>query len=68
MSFVRSKVATQRTRSLFSRVSVRGKASVVGLVGLGNMGQGMAANLLKSAADPKDVRGMCGNIDPNWSL
>ena len=37
----------------------------MGLVGLGNMGQGMAANLLQSAAKPEDVRGMYGGTGPH---
>ena len=38
----------------------------MGLVGLGNMGQGMAANLLQSAANPMDIRGTCAECWAMW--
>lgn len=40
----------------------------MGLVGLGNMGQGMAANLVQSAANPRDIRGMCAQAGPYGCL
>jgi hypothetical protein len=54
----RSVVSRVNTSSAMRRALSSSSSGKVGLIGLGNMGQGMAANLINSAGAASDVLGM----------